>query len=294
MTAGLYNEETGETYTVGPVTKIGRLRGSDVQLADPKVSRQQAMIRFEDGAFWIYDLGSFNGTTVNGNRLVAGLRLHNGDEIGIAGFRLRFLDPDSATPPSDHFTSGLQTMAFLRTSPAILLVSDVKGFTQVSERLAPDDLARLMGSWYRACEEAVRAHGGAVDKFIGDAMLACWMNVSGEARSRALDAARSIVRQTGRLAREAPGAENAELSCGAALHLGMVAHGGMGGGERTIIGDTVNVAFRLQDLTRALHIPILVSKEFLEGWETDTLAFQPQGSHSLKGRAQPVEVWATP
>ncbi len=77
-------------------------------------------------------------------------------------------------------------------APMIVLVSDIKGFTRLSEILAPEDIAQAIGTWYGACEQIVGNEGGAIDKFIGDAVLAYWTDITEKARAHALNAAMAL------------------------------------------------------------------------------------------------------
>ena len=88
--------------------------------------------------------------------------------------------------------------------------------------------------------------------------------------------------------------ESAGLSFGAcaAIHIGRVAYGGMSSREFTLLGDAVNVAFRVEALTRALKEPVLVTDAFLSDWEKGPSYCRPLGPQSIKGRREPVTVHA--
>ena len=80
------------------------------------------------------------------------------------------------------------------------------------------------------------------------------------------------------------------FSAGAAVHIGKVAYGGMSQSETTLVGDPVNLTFRIEALTRALGVHTLVSQEFLEGWPEGQAFCRPMGHQQVKGRVQPVDV----
>ena len=83
-----------------------------------------------------------------------------------------------------------------------------------------------------------------------------------------------------------------EFSSGAAIHLGPTAYGAFSSKEFTLLGDAVNVVFRLESLTRELGEKVLVSADLFAGWEEGRQHCRRLGSYGVKGRAQEVEVWA--
>ena len=177
----------------------------------------------------------------------------------------------------------------------IVLVSDIKGFTRLSEILAPEDIAQAIGTWYGACEQVVGSHGGAIDKFIGDAVLAYWTDISENARAHALSAAMELRQATYDIHDSMRGvfdAAGGEFACGVALHLGEVSHGVLSPGTLTMLGDAVNTTFRIQALTRSLGSDVLVSSDFLKGWKEGPRHCRPLGTHELKGRKATVDLFA--
>jgi len=285
MPASLTDAASGKVYLLDSITKLGRSTSCEIQLNDPRVSRQHAMVRLEDDALWLYDLGSFNGSSVNGRRIISGYRLREGDTVGIADFQLRFHQDGLAyTTIAEAGLDNMRTIALVKTVPAIVLVSDIKGFTKLSESLPPEEVARTVGKWYGDCEKIVTAAAGTIDKFIGDAVLAHWLQPAAGARAKALAAAQELTRSF-----TPSGGDSDKLECCAALHLGEVAYGGMGGGELTMLGDTVNTTFRLQDLTRKLDHPLLVSADFVADWP-DAPGFTALGPQKVKGRKEPIQV----
>jgi adenylate cyclase len=82
------------------------------------------------------------------------------------------------------------------------------------------------------------------------------------------------------------------LESGIGLHLGKVAHGQMGHGAVTMLGDAVNLTFRLESLTRPLKRSVLVSEEFLKDWREGMRYCRHEGSHIVKGRTVPLDVYS--
>lgn len=295
MTAKLINDATGESLKLDEITVVGRSPGSAVVIADPRVSRRHALIRYQDDDFWFFDLGSSNGSSVNGKRVTMAQPLKNGDQVKIASHVFRFEVCGSATPGTEGIPPTEMTMIDVASRDAILLVSDIQGFTSLAEKLDPDQLAPIIGSWYAETARILEEHGATLDKFIGDSVLAYWLETSPQARQTALHTARSI-QQSCEAVQEAHTEMLAKVGLdfrvGAALHLGPIACGGFGAQEFTLLGDAVNLTFRLEAMTRTLGERAVVSGDFLQGWSDGPGLCRSLGHHQVKGRAQPVEIFA--
>jgi adenylate cyclase len=177
----------------------------------------------------------------------------------------------------------------LRTSPVILLVADLKGYTGLSAALGAGEVAAVLREWYARCRASLNAHGAILDKFIGDCVFAYWPTVTRHSKQAALDVARELRRGTRRAAPAAAATREVSLECCVGLHVGEVALGAMERGTNTALGDAVNVAFRIEALTRPLECGVLASASFLEdsGFEAH---FVTRGSHHIKGHPQPIAV----
>ena len=294
MKGCLINVATNEANELALVSMLGRSPECNVHLNDPRVSRRHAMIRMQEDGYWFFDLGSFNGSYLNGSRVTAARKLSTGDLLAFADHQFRFeQEGDSVQPrPEDEF--GTSTIALIRSTPVIILVSDIQGFTSLSEKLTPDDLAQTIGGWYGACETILTRHGATVDKFIGDCVLAYWTEVSAETRQAALRAARDLMeacRKTHEERRRIFEEAGQSFRAGLALHVGKVAYGGMSQREFTLVGDPVNLTFRMESLTRTLGHPVVVSGDFIRDWPEGRKTCQNLGVHQVKGRMQPVEIW---
>ncbi len=296
MSATLVNVETQEKIPLGDNTLIGRLPSCQVHIQDGRISRQHAMIRRQsDGGYWVYDLGSSNGSFLNERRVVRTEKLNKGDTIRVSRFAFTFDAEDEEEGHEEEETHLDATITEIRTLPVIIIVSDIKGFTTLSEKLPPERLAKTIGTWYAKCENILGKHGATLDKFIGDAFLAYWMDVSPETCKLSLQVAHKIQEACREI--EVKNADvfrplGVKLEIGTSLHVGKVAQGAMGRDTFTLLGDTVNTAFRLESLTRVVKKDVLVSRDFLASWKEGRLFCQPEGEHLVKGRKEPVEVFS--
>lgn len=296
MPVTLANLATGESHELPRTTLIGRSPESNVLLTDPRASRRHAMIRQHEDGHYFYDLGSFNGSYLNNMRVTTNRRLENGDVLRIADAEFRFLT--SATRMLDDEEALLSsTIPLIKKMPVIVLVSDVVGYTKLSEKLPPDELAQAIGTWYGDCDQILSSHGATIDKFLGDAVLAYWDQVSLQARKRALCTAHELLGSCARIQTEHSALfkkVGLGFRAGIALHAGEVASGRMGAGKGdfTLVGDTVNITFRIEELTRTLGKDVVVTREFLAGWEEGAALCSAEGEYQIKGRVQPVDVFS--
>jgi len=177
---------------------------------------------------------------------------------------------------------------------AVVWVSDLRDFTQLSERL---DSAQVITALNDCCARlvgAIQPFGGEVLKFIGDGLLAIFpVAPRGEraACAAALAAVRAAREGMARLDRERIGANLPPLPFGVGLHLGPVVYGNIGAPDRldfTAIGTAVNVASRIEGLCRSLAYPVLISEAVATRGEE---SLTPVGSYSIRGSATPVALF---
>jgi adenylate cyclase len=175
------------------------------------------------------------------------------------------------------------------------LFTDLEGFTKLSHAISPERLSTLLNRYLDVLSETVLAHGGTIDKFVGDAVVAFW----GAPIARDDDGERAVraaiaMYQAGEEFRRSAGADLPPIGCTrVGLHRGEAVVGNFGGEGRiqyTALGDGMNTAARLESANKALKSAILVSREAKEGSALDDL-FRPLGRVVLSGRATPVEVW---
>ena len=277
---------------------IGRSASSHLVLEDHRASRNHAEIRnIGGGNYQLTDLGSSNGTWINGLRVSIPRQLADGDVIVIGGAQMRFVSGAVSAVRDPTFSSG--TALEMKHETAVILVSDVRNYTRMSQVLPSREFSRLIADWFREAAEIVRANGGVVDKFIGDAVMAYWIAADSQRPSAevaaALSAAQGLMaradRFSQRLGAEFPGHQ---FKVGIGLNAGDVLQGNVGTGEVqsfTVVGDTVNVAFRLESATKDQGESVLAGAVVAQH-ACGAFRFRPLGEILVKGRPAPVEIFA--
>jgi adenylate cyclase len=173
--------------------------------------------------------------------------------------------------------------------------SDLRGFTALSETLPTDELLRLLNDYYEYCAAAAAARGGEILQFIGDAILIVFeikepartAEVCAAALDAAVDAFDTIAVVNNR--RRAPVCRPIEFGLG--LHLGTVTHANVGAPNRlafNVVGPAVNRTARIQEMTKSLQIPLLMSREFAQQVH---LPVASVGRHDLRGIAKAQELF---
>lgn len=209
-------------------------------------------------------------------------------------------------PPNivDQIAERDQPLGAVRSQEVAVLFVDIVGFTRVAERQTPDEVVALLREFHGRMESAVFDHHGTLDKFLGDGLMATF----GTPDPGPHDAGNAVRCGRAMLAdidlwnhqRREAGAEAIEISIG--LHYGMVVLGDIGSTRRleyAVLGDTVNVASRLEELTRALGVRLAMSDDLATAVRDDAAAdvatllsgLSDGGPQSLRGRDEPIAVW---
>lgn len=196
----------------------------------------------------------------------------------------RFLAPDVV----DRVAGGAEALQ-MEERWGTVLFADISGFTRLTETARAEDVVALLDEFYRLMTEIVFEHGGTVDKFIGDAIMAIFgvPYAYGDDAARALRAAAEMERRFAAMEIAAP----CRLKVG--VHAGTMLAGTVGGEHRleyTAIGDTVNVAARLVE--GADPGQILVSRAALEAAGAGRFPARALGERQLRGRQGTVELFA--
>ena len=184
-----------------------------------------------------------------------------------------------------------------------VLFADLVGFTTMAEEMTPEEVMALLRDFHGRMEEEVFRHGGCLEKFIGDALLATF-GVPDTGRRDATDAlacARGMLAALAAWNLEREAARLRPLRMGLGLHYGPVVAGDIGSRRSmayATVGDTTNVTSRLQALTRELGVILVASGALVAAVEREAAdpsllrGLTAQGARVLRGRDTPIELWA--
>jgi len=172
-----------------------------------------------------------------------------------------------------------------------VLFSDLRRFTSLSEGMTAAENIKFINSYLARITPPIQAEGGFVDKFIGDAVMAL---VPGEP-DRAVAAAVNMQRALHELNEQRVAEGREPLAQGIGLHIGTLMLGTVGSDRRmdtTVIGDTVNLASRIESMTKHYGANLLVSREVVDRLlDREARTVRLVGRVRVKGKTQPVEVW---
>lgn len=178
-----------------------------------------------------------------------------------------------------------------------ILFSDIRGFTSLSERLAPEQVVALLNPYLAEMTEIIHRHGGTVDKYEGDAILAFFgepLPMSDHARRAVRAALEMRLALDGLMARwSAQGIAPERFEIGVGLDCGEVFVGLLGSEQRinyTVIGDHVNLAARIQDLTKTYAWPVLMSEAVYRRVEAE-FDCEFVAETQVKGKQEPVRLY---
>ena len=189
----------------------------------------------------------------------------------------------------------------VRTQKMAVLFADLIGFTGISAALSGPEVIALLRAFHELVERAVFEHGGTLDKYIGDGVMATFGTPETGPRdaSNAISCARLIVDGLNQWNRERVRLGQPRIPIGVGVHYGPATLGDVGTQRRfelTVVGDTVNVASRIEDLTRDVGIAIVASDDVIaaaraEGGLAVTREFTDLGLHQLRGRRSELRLW---
>ncbi len=273
--------------------RLGRDASNELILDIPNVSRFHAILTSSTSSLRVSDLSSTNGTFVNGNPVTAPVKLETGDviDVGPAKLKIELLsDIDSKT---NLQLVGTRFDPITTSCIVTVLVADIVGYTKLSELLPPEDVTRTLQYWFERMTQIIGEFDGKVDKYMGDCVMAFWRGTDLNARILAIEAARAAVeiKKETRLLSESPKWPHGDLydwDCRVSLNTGQVMIGTVGArGSRdyTVLGDTVNVAFRLNTVAGARGYDFVLGDTTAKHIDE---VFKPikLGPVELKGRRQ--------
>ncbi len=179
---------------------------------------------------------------------------------------------------------------------AVLWSSDLRRFTERSDRLAGERMIAILNTLFDAQAGAIARHGGEILKFIGDGLLAIFpienAGMAASAADNALAAAMEAIAAVRGLASHASLLGEPPLEIVIALHVGTAIYGNIGAADRldfTVIGPAVNLVSRIEAIAKSLNQPIVVSDDFAAAHGKP---LSPLGRHELRGLATPHDLFA--
>lgn len=182
------------------------------------------------------------------------------------------------------------------TVRAAIMICDLRDFTKISDNWPRDDVIDLLNDYFDAMSEPIARHGGEILKFIGDGLLAIFPLSAPDACANLLHAVAEARQAMATLNERNKGTGRAPLNYGIGVHVGDVMYGNIGSTSRldfTVIGPAVNMASRLEALTKTIGKKVLLSRAFAELVERE-FALEHVGQHEVRGFNEPIELFAYP
>ncbi len=222
--------------------------------------------------------------------------LHASISERIARHRLaRFFSADIADRLTDHSNDDERGGA---VQPVAILFTDIRGFSPIAEALTPVELTDLLGEFRAILAQTIRDHGGVVDKFIGDAVMAVFgfPEPNDSSAERCLACAHAMLERLKTWSEERVLAGQPPVSIGVGMHYGEAFVGVVGRDdllEFTVIGDTVNIAERVERLSRTFDADIVVSRPFAEAAKLDShsTGWVMETGQTITGHSRPIDVF---
>jgi adenylate cyclase len=287
-------------YPIAPdrVCRLGRSDRNTIVLDDDLASRSHAMLqRSETGAFYITDLGSSNGTFVNGARVSVPLILRSGDRITIGSHEMVFNQEQVAAPaaPEPDASELKSTSIFFAQKLITVLVIDIRDFTGLAQRVNSEKISQITCAFFRDAGKELQERGAWAQKYIGDAVMSVWLH---KRREPELNDLLNVFEGLSKLIEIAASLQghfdlDAPIRVGSGINTGWASVGNVGSiasSDYTALGDVVNKAFRLESATKEVPCDILLGQETLDflGKTSDAKQlFQPHAVR-LKGYDDPM------
>lgn len=202
----------------------------------------------------------------------------------------------------DELAESDEPLGAVREQEVAVLFADIVGFTALSEKAQPEEVIGLLRDFHGRMAREVFAHGGTVDKYIGDAIMATFgtPRTGPHDAANALACARAMLGSIEALNQQRSKAGVPPIAAGIGVHFGPVVLGDIGDEQRleyAVIGDTVNVAARLEAMTREVDATLVVSDDLVARVKREDegnaalRGLRKSGSAAVRGRAEKVPVW---
>ena len=188
-----------------------------------------------------------------------------------------------------------------RTQPMAVLFSDLYDYTEMSAEMSGEEVIALLRDFHAIVEDAVFNHGGTLDKYIGDGVMATFGTPAPGPMdaTNAIAATRQILRELMRWNRRREEKGERRIRIGVGLHFGQATLGDVGTEQRfelTVVGDTVNIASRIEQLSRLVRTAVVASDDLIqqaiaECGQEAVQDFRDLGAHRVRGRQALIRLW---
>ena len=289
---------------------LGRSSENDIPLSDKCASRSHAMFQLVgENNYFLIDLGSRNGSFVNGRRVTIPVNLKSGDHIILGETEIDFSCPETTTASESSQpsleaddTNAIATAMLHRRQLITVLVIDIRDFTKLTQQMDEHILSEAIGTWFRRAGQIIDRHGSWVDKYIGDAVMTVWIHqtektsdtVTTQEMLKVYRALFELYKMSNQLNQEF--VLPFPLRVGAGINTGYAMVGQMGTSDHpdyTALGDTVNAAFRLESSTKQLGLDVAIgSATYTHTPYAAVLLPLKQYSVNLKGYSSPTITYA--
>jgi adenylate cyclase len=248
---------------------VGRGEENNIVIKDRCISRNHAMLQCTDGGYYLIDMGSSNGTFVNGRRVNIPVIIHNGDAVTFGQTELKFFLPrleEASLTTEDNTLDGTVTSILHVRKLMSVMVVDMRNYTVLARKTDENMLSEVMTTWFRNAGHIIRRYGSWVDKYIGDAVMALWFHNSEQVTEQEilsiLHALNDLDRMTRALSQRYPLPFELRIGAGINTGYGMVGNAGSSNQpDYTALGDTVNSAFRLESITKEIGAEIALGHD---------------------------------
>jgi class 3 adenylate cyclase len=178
-----------------------------------------------------------------------------------------------------------------------ILFCDIRNYTGFAEKRSPNEVVETLNRYFSAMADVIQSHDGVVLQFIGDEIEAVFGAPEPDDRHpvRAVAAALDMRRALGRLNRQGRQSGEPEIRHGIGIHSGLVLAGNVGSPDRktyAMLGDTVNLASRIQVLNKQLGTDILVSEKTWQRLKQSNAQLKFMGRHAIRGKSEDVAIYA--
>ncbi len=273
-------DQNGVSTEVTSSFMIGRSSRCHLRLPGIQASREHALLSFDPSrrCWWLSDLDSTNGSYLNDRKIQTASRLRPGDRIRIGRTTWHFRSDDPATEMDYSLSGSDVTLVEATKRVCWLLFADVVGSTRLTRELGADEVSRRFKTWATGCEQVVENHGGFVNEFMGDGLLAIWIDQEDTAK-RLYPALEEFRAYRG----------SSKVPFRIVLHRGEVLIGGGGptSGKERITGADVHFVFKAEKVaSEAKENGFFISGKAAEKLR-DSATLQHLGDFSVPGFNEP-------